>query len=67
VIASQVAELIVADRMADRQASARTARIAALARCCQPSMWARTFRRARAAVARHHRGRPTAGLCCAGA
>lgn len=67
MIAPQLAELIVTDRMADRQRSAATARLAAIAHCCRPSTWARTARRIRAASARAatvlRRRTPT--QCCA--
>jgi hypothetical protein len=52
VIAPQITGLIVADRIADRQRHAAAARLAAIARCCRPSTWARTARRIRAASAR---------------
>ena len=40
MIAPQVAELIAADRIAERQRAASAARLAALARCWRPSAWA---------------------------
>ena len=50
-----------------REASA--ARLAALVRCCRPSAWARTARRATVAVARLRSAirddQPSAASCCA--
>jgi hypothetical protein len=42
----QVAQLIAADRIAERQRAGCAARLAALARCCRPSSWTRLARRA---------------------
>jgi len=68
MIAPQVAELIAADRIAERQRIACTARLAALARCCQPSTWERTARRVAQGVARLRgpvrRDRHAAAVCC---
>jgi hypothetical protein len=52
MITAQVAQLIAADRAVELQRHAATARLAALARCCRPSTWARTARRATGAMAR---------------
>jgi hypothetical protein len=69
VIAPQVAELIAADRIAERQRHATAARLAALARCCRPSAWAtaaggfaRGLTRLRGVVRGH---RHVAAPCCA--
>ncbi len=47
-----VAQGLAADRAAELQRSAATARLAVLARCCRPATWARAARRADAAVTR---------------
>ena len=69
MIAPQVAELIVADRIADRQRHAHAARLAALARCCQPSAWGRAARRVAQGLDRVRAGarpdRHAAAACCA--
>lgn len=46
MITPDVAQLIAADRSAQLQRAATSARLAALARCCQPSHWANGARRA---------------------
>lgn len=66
MIAPQVADLIAADRMAERQRHAATARLAAIARCCRPSTWTRAARHLTRAAARLRAGRSVAGPCCAG-
>ena len=66
--ASQLTELIVADRMAERQRVASASRLAALARCCRPSTWVRAVQRAARGLARLragvHRDRVAGGACC---
>lgn len=69
MITFQVAELIVADRIAERQRHAHTARLAALARCCRPSTWRRSAHRVAQGLTRlrgaARRDRSTAAVCCA--
>ncbi|MGY1820524.1 hypothetical protein [Geodermatophilus sp. SYSU D00079] len=69
MISPYVAQLITADRMAEAQRHATTARLAAIARCCQPSTWGRAARRATTAVLRLRdalrRDRSAAAPCCA--
>jgi hypothetical protein len=61
-------EVLAADRSRELRRQAATARLAALARCCQPSAWGRAARRA-ATVALRLRAalRPDrpAATCCA--
>ena len=69
-MAPQVADLIAADRMADRRRAACTARLAALARCCRPSALSRAARRTAGAVDRLRaavRPRRPATACCTSA
>jgi hypothetical protein len=69
VITPDVVQLIAADRAAELQRHAANARLAAIARCCQPSSWARVARRAATAVAALRSSlrsdRPAAAPCCA--
>jgi hypothetical protein len=69
MLAPQVADLIAADRIADRQRLACSARLAALARCCRPGALRRAARQASTALARLRtavrHGRPTAACCSA--
>jgi hypothetical protein len=62
-------EAIAADRGRELRREAATARLVALARCCQPSAWGRAARRATEAVSRMraslHRHRSAAAPCCA--
>ncbi|MGY1672019.1 hypothetical protein [Geodermatophilus sp. SYSU D00710] len=64
-----VAQLIADDRATELQRHAATARLAALARCCRPSIWVRAIRRVTAAAVRLRaalpRVRPGAAACCA--
>jgi hypothetical protein len=69
VISPQVTQLVAADRIAERQRHAHAARLAALARCCQPSTWGRAARRVTQGLARlrtaGRRGHAPAAVCCA--
>jgi hypothetical protein len=68
VLAPQVAELIAAGRIAERQRHASAARQAARARCCQPSTWGRATRRIAEGVVRLRavrRDRHVPASCCA--
>ncbi|MGY1617191.1 hypothetical protein ACI797_10645 [Geodermatophilus sp. SYSU D00691] len=60
-----VAQVIADERGAELQRRADTARLAALARCCRPSTWARAARRAAAAVDRLRTARSAGTPCCA--
>ena len=69
MISPHVAQIIAADRMAEAQRHAAAARLAAIARCCQPTTWGRATRRATAAVLQLRdalrRDRSAAAPCCA--
>ena len=71
MITPEVAQLVAADRSAQLHRAVTSARLAALARCCRPSRWARVVRRAGEALATLrvtlHRDRAPAAACCAGA
>jgi hypothetical protein len=64
-------ETLAAEHTAQLRTEAAAARLAALARCCRPSTWARTARRAGQAARRLLRAlRRDSGrtaVCCAGA
>ena len=67
-----LAEMFAELHAAELRREARSARLVAIARCCRPSAWARTARRASAAVARMRtaiRNDPqhSAAPCCAAA
>ncbi|NYJ05005.1 hypothetical protein [Petropleomorpha daqingensis] len=57
--------VIVDERSTGLQRRAERARLAGLARCCRPSAWARTARRAAAALSRPRGGQVAATSCCA--
>ena len=70
MIRPHAAQLIAADRIAELQRASATARLATIARCCQPGGWAhagrhvtRTATRLQAALRRA----PVGAACCAGA
>jgi hypothetical protein len=67
MITPHAAQLIAADRTAEMQRSAHTARLAALVRCCRPTAWVRATRRAIAAATRVREAlRPDpSATCCA--
>ncbi len=69
MITPHVAQLIAADRAAELQRHATASRLAAFARCCQPSAWGRAARRATAAALQLRdtlrRDRSAAAPCCA--
>jgi hypothetical protein len=69
VLTPQVAELIAADRIAERQRHASAARLAALARRCRPSTWGRAARRLAQGLDRLRcavgRDQHVAAACCA--
>jgi hypothetical protein len=69
VLTPQVAELIAADRIAERQRHAHAAYLAALARCCQHSAWGRAARRVAQGLNRlrgaARRDRHAVAACCA--
>jgi hypothetical protein len=52
MISPLVAQLVAADRSAQLQRSGAAARLAAIARCCRPSAWARSAPRMTQAVTR---------------
>ena len=60
-----VSEQLATDHAAALRRDAATSRLAALARCCRPSSWARAARRAGAAAARLRGSRPVGASCCA--
>ncbi len=64
-------QLIVEEHRTELLRSAATARLAAIARCCRPSTWARAARRAGEIVSRARAalrlGGADAAVCCAGA
>lgn len=66
MIAPQVAELIAADRIAEWQRHAATARLAAIARCCRLSTWTRAARHLTRTLTRLRAARSVAGPCCPG-
>lgn len=65
MLSTITAQLIAEERSAELQRHAATARLAAIARCCQPSTWARAARRTAAAFAALRRDRSAAAACCA--
>ncbi|WP_222272164.1 hypothetical protein [Modestobacter marinus] len=67
MITPEVAQMVAADRAAQLQRAAASARLAAIARCCRPSHWAQAASRVVRAMSRLQRERVPAGVCCAGA
>ncbi len=69
MITPYVAQLLADDRAAELQRHAAAARLAAIARCCQPSIRGRAVRRATAAVLplrdALRNNRSAAAPCCA--
>ena len=69
MITPHAAQLIAGDRMAEAHRHAAAARLATIARCCQPSTWARTAQRVASgatrllAAVRHDRS--ATAPCCA--
>lgn len=59
-----LADLLLAERTQQLRREAAGARLAALARCCRPSSWARAVQRVRDAAARVHPVRAAAPACC---
>jgi hypothetical protein len=67
MITPEVAQLVAGDRSAQLQWAAASARLAAVARCRQPSRWAQAARRFVQAMSGLRREQVPIAVCCAGA